>query len=134
MKVSFRDGKLRAMSKTLRADDTDGENVGILHFDQEAANLLFKEADNIIASGALRSWAPAAVDRITDRVEIRGVDVADLPWTEIDFPEDLVFARDMIWPAIDRRRSREDGDNFAEAALRSSTLPGAPEVETPPQT
>ncbi len=133
MKVSFRDRKLRAISKTLSVDDTDGENVGILHFDKNAANLLFQEADKMITSGALKSWAPAAVDRITDRVEIRGVDVADLPWTEIDFPEDLVVARDRIWPAIDRHRSREGGDNFAEAALRSSTLPGAPGVETPPQ-
>ncbi len=132
MKVSFHDGRLRAMSKTLPTDDTDGENVGILHFDQEAATLLFQEADNMITSGAVRSWAPAAVDRIADRVPIRGVDVADLPWTEIDFPEDLVFARDMIWPAIAQRRPREDRANFAHAALRFHTLPEATGVQMPP--
>ncbi|MCH8149488.1 MAG: phosphocholine cytidylyltransferase family protein [Planctomycetes bacterium] len=133
MKVSFRNGLLRAISKTLGADDTDGENVGILHFDQEAANLLFKEADHEIASGELKSWAPVAVDRMTDRVKILGVDVADLPWTEIDFPEDLVFAREIIWPAIDRRGSREDRDNSAAAVLWSPSLPEAPVVEKPPQ-
>ena len=26
--------------------------------------------------------------------------VADLPWVEIDFPEDLEHARDEVWPAI----------------------------------
>jgi len=132
MKVSFRCGKLRAISKTLGTDDTHGESVGILHFDQDAADLLFKEADNIIASGAHKSWAPAAVDRIATRIEIRGVDVADLPWTEIDFPEDLAVARDQIWPAIDRRGSRGGRGHGAEAALRSTRLPKAPGAQTPP--
>ena len=132
MKVSFRDGRLRAISKALSADDADGENVGILYFDQDAANLLFKEADNIIASGAIRSWAPAAVDRITDRVEIRGVDVADLPWTEIDCPEDLLFARDNIWSAIDRPEPRNDRGHFPGAALRSHRMPESSGVEAPP--
>lgn len=100
MKVSFSTGKLRAISKTLVANEVDGENVGILHFDRKAAQLLFDEADGIVASGDFKCWAPAALDRIADRVSMRGVNVSDLPWTEIDFPEDLIVARETVWPAI----------------------------------
>ncbi len=102
MKVSFNAGRLRAVSKILSDDKTDGENVGILRFDRRAASLLFSEADAIIRGGDLKCWAPAAVDRIANRVAVRGVDVSDLPWTEIDFPEDLAFAREKVWPAMQR--------------------------------
>jgi choline kinase len=33
-------------------------------------------------------------------VAIRGVDIADLPWIEIDFPDDLERARRRVWPQI----------------------------------
>ena len=122
MKVSFADGKLRRISKTLSAEDTDGENVGILRFNAKAAALLFAEADAIVRSGDLKAWAPAAVDRIVDRVAIRGVDIADLPWTEIDFPEDLSFARENVWPVI--KRSVFPG-NKGDSSVHATTLHGA---------
>ncbi len=100
MKVSFSGGRLRAISKTLTQTETDGENVGILHFDEQAASLLWAQADAIVKAGEMKCWAPAAVDRMAEHVAIQGVDVADLPWTEIDFPEDLAHARQTVWPAI----------------------------------
>ena len=100
MKVAFLDGRFRSISKDLPAAQTQGENVGILKFERDTAELLFEEASALVASGELKSWGPAAVDRIADRAAVRGVDVADLPWTEIDFPEDMTFARERIWPAI----------------------------------
>lgn len=79
MKVSFEGGRLRAIGKGLSAEESDGENVGILRFDRKSAELLFREACAIVASGGAGRWAPAAVGRIADRVHIRGVDVAGLP-------------------------------------------------------
>ena len=43
MKVSLRGSLVRAMSKRLPDGETDGENVGILQFDRNAANLLFHD-------------------------------------------------------------------------------------------
>jgi len=102
MKVRFDRGRLQEISKSLPTHRTDGENVGILRFDGLAGAELFAAADAIIQTGDIKCWAPAAVDRLAQRVVVRGVDVADLPWTEIDFPEDLEVARNTVWPAIEK--------------------------------
>ena len=117
MKVDIADGRLRTIGKTLAADVTDGENVGILRFDDQAAALLFSEADSIIAEGELKCWAPAAVGRIADRAAIHCADVADLPWTEIDFPDDLAYARETIWPSIIRSAKPECERNTGGTTL-----------------
>ena len=53
--------------------------------------------------GGENDWAPAAVNRLAKKVRIRAVDVADLPWTEIDTPEDLEYARLHVLPKIEGR-------------------------------
>ena len=100
MKVHVRNEVVHALSKKLPSDRVDGENVGILKFVRIGARLLFQEAHWLIRSGAERDWAPAAVDRLARWVPIRAVDIADLPWTEIDFPGDLRVAAQDILPAI----------------------------------
>jgi len=109
MKVSVRDGRLRAISKRLGPEETHGENLGVLFFEEDAGRRLLHEAASIVEAGHLKAWAPAAVDRIADRVAIRGVDVVGLPWTEIDFPEDLVTASQHIWPAISNGNAHRFG-------------------------
>lgn len=100
MKVSLEGNYLKAMSKVLPKKETGGENVGILQFDEESAELLFSEASELIASGKDDRWVAAAVTRIANRVPMRAVDIAGLPWIEIDFPEDLERARREICPDI----------------------------------
>jgi choline kinase len=34
-------------------------------------------------------------------------DIGKLSWLEIDFPEDVIRAREIIWPAIQKERSSE---------------------------
>lgn len=100
MKVRFQGGRLTEISKTMNPDVAHGENLGILKFDAQGARVLLEEADRIVSEGRLKEWAPAALDRMAERVPVRGVDTVGLPWTEIDFPEDLEMARKEVWPAI----------------------------------
>ncbi|WP_343897495.1 phosphocholine cytidylyltransferase family protein [Craurococcus roseus] len=101
MKVELAgDGRLKAMSKTLPADRTHGENVGVLHFDSAAAKTLFREAACVLAEGDRNAWMARAVERAARSVPLRGVNVADLPWIEIDFPDDLERARTQVWRHI----------------------------------
>lgn len=93
MKVSFVDGRLHTINKSMSAEQSSGENLGILKFDEQASRLLFQEADKIVVSGELTAWAPAAVDRIASQVPVHGIEVTNKPWAEIDFPEDLDYAR-----------------------------------------
>ena len=43
-------------------------------------------------------WLAAGVERVAQYMAITGVDVADLPWVEIDYPEDLLHARQLVLP------------------------------------
>ena len=100
MKVAVDNGRVQAIDKNLPEAMTSGENVGILHFDREGTDILFEQADSLIAQGMDRGWAPAAVDRLARMVPVQAVDITGLPWTEIDFPEDLTRAQCSVWPGI----------------------------------
>lgn len=100
MKVQIIDGRLQTMNKQLPQSEVSGENVGILKFDAQGSELLFKEADRIVETGKLDAWAPAAVSGIANQTTINCVDVSDLPWVEIDFAEDYLEAEYRVWPAI----------------------------------
>lgn len=105
MKVNFDGNQLRAISKAMPVADSHGENLGILRFNKRGARSLFAEATRLVESGQHNAWAPAALNRVLKDVPIHGIDVRGLPWTEIDFPEDLSRAETQVWPAIDRSYS-----------------------------
>lgn len=115
MKVVVRDGLLQEIDKRLDPARSSGESLGLLKYDRLASRLLFEEADALIAAGAEDRWAPDAVARLARRVPVRCVDVAGLPWTEIDFVEDVLYARCEVLPEL--RASRRAG-------RRASSGPG----------
>ncbi len=107
MKVKTIDGCVAGMSKSMPAAEAAGENLGILKLSAETANLLFDHADRIIQAGGEKDWLGAAFQEVAKVRRIRAVDVAGLPWVEIDFPVDLRAARKEVWPAIEARRRRK---------------------------
>ncbi len=100
MKVGLNNGLLHAMSKQLDTTTTVGENVGVLCFGKTAAQRLFHEAEQVLKTQGQGVWMAAAVEQLARKAALYGVDIAGLPWTEIDFPEDLALARQEIWPNI----------------------------------
>lgn len=100
MKVTLDDGQLIAMRKQLGQDITSGENVGVLAFNRATARCLFEEAERILSLQGAGVWMSSAVERIAQYVPLYGVDVAGLPWIEIDYPEDYASALKSVWPAI----------------------------------
>ena len=121
MNVSFHGEVLQQISKQLSPRTSQGENVGVIRFDAEAAELLFSVAGEIVAEGGENEWAPEAVNRLTSKVMFRGLDVAGIPWTEIDYPADLEYARRSVWPTIvgGGRGRRRDVAPESEIALPS---------------
>jgi choline kinase len=101
MKVGARDGRVIEMSKDLPADRAIGENVGILKLTRDTAAATFERAGQLIASGLEQSWLGAAINDIAPQRDLHAVDVAGLPWVEIDFAPDLARARKEVWPAIE---------------------------------
>lgn len=104
MKVGLQDGCVKEMSKALPYGRAAGENLGLICLHEKAAQALVSRADEMVQAGKRKSWLPEALEAAAQDVPIRGVDVAGLPWTEIDFPFDLENARKRVWPAIERDR------------------------------
>jgi choline kinase len=100
MKVQVRRGALVTMGKTLAAHQCSGENLGLIHLAGAATRAAFAAAEQIVAAGGERHWLPAAIAAIAREHQVACVDVAGLPWTEIDFPEDLQRARETVMPRV----------------------------------
>ncbi len=105
MAVEVADGRVAGMSKDLPPERISGENVGILKLTAETVTALLDEADRRIDGGDEKSWLAAAVSAVASSRTLTPVDVADLPWVEIDFSTDLVRARKEVWPRIKREKA-----------------------------
>lgn len=100
MKVAFQGERLQEISKSMSENNSEGESVGLLKFTKEGMTALFAEAEAALAAGGENQWAPAAIARLAQYQSIKGIDIAGLPWVEIDFPEDLHQARTVTWNLI----------------------------------
>jgi choline kinase len=103
VKVCFRGGVMVDFRKRPEhAHDWHGESVGFFKFSAEQAAALADACEPYIAAGqhdieyeeAIRDMLLASPSTFTH------VDVTDLPWTEIDFPEDVDKARKVVLPLL----------------------------------
>ncbi|MDH5589809.1 MAG: phosphocholine cytidylyltransferase family protein [Gemmatimonadota bacterium] len=109
-KVGLNGGRITDLGKDFPETGARGENLGLIKFDAQASMTMRKRAEAIISSGGERTWVTEAVRSVLAEVEVTGVNVAGLPWVEIDFPYDLDAARRQVWPEI--QRSRHPGRRF----------------------
>lgn len=103
MKVKTWQGFAIDFSKELPPRDADGENVGILKFGARGGRRLVRHIDALIDAGEFNAWAPMAFRAVAQERPVRAITTDGLLWTEIDFPEDLDRARQIIVPAIVNR-------------------------------
>lgn len=117
MKVQATRGRLVGMSKEMRADHVAGENVGILCLTKETVGALISEAGKLIEADGEKLWLGSAISGIANERDIRAIDIAPLPWGEIDTAYDLERTRKEIWPAIAQGRGRNRLVPLISAAL-----------------
>jgi len=115
--VSAEDGRLLELSEQRSARQTDGENLGLLHLTEVVAWATFETAERLLQRGHEGDSLGAAINVVAKRHPIACVDIAGIPWVEIDYPQDLDEARTEVWPAIAQLRSRSE-------APRVSARPG----------
>lgn len=84
------------------AHDWHGESVGFFKFGADMAVKLADTCDRYVAAGRTDVEYEEAIRdlMLADPASFTYVDVTDLPWTEIDFPEDVAKARAAILPHL----------------------------------
>jgi choline kinase len=122
MKVELDGARIRALSKQLEPVRAHAENVGVLKFSAEGAAVLFEEVERLLAAGHEREFAPFAFNAIAARRPLHAVPIEGLPWIEIDFVDDLLRAREEVWPAIRARRAERPISAALPASNPSTVL------------
>lgn len=105
-KVAIRQRRVVDLGKDVPSEVARGESLGMLKFDADAVEALFESVEALVMAGQEKSWATEAVRTACSRIPLYTVNIAGLPWVEVDFPFDLERARREVWPAISRSRSR----------------------------
>lgn len=101
MKVKVRDELVVDISKGIDPLEADGDNVGIVKFGATGAKVLVGYMDQLIATDAVKDWAPRAFREYAQHHPLYALSTGELPWIEIDFLEDYQRAITEVYPKIE---------------------------------
>lgn len=101
MKVKVSGGRVAEMSKAMKPEEADAENLGVVKFGPRSAPALVEIMDRIVEAGGLRAWAPHAFSEFAQRHPLHAIGTGGYPWIEIDFPDDYKRAVRDVLPAIE---------------------------------
>ncbi len=104
VKVYTRGDRVIALGTKLvpEAWDAVGEGVGFFKCGAEAGPELLRRVEQVLREGGdVSEYEDALHPLVTDRY-VGAVDVTGLPWTEVDFVEDLQRANTDVWPRVVR--------------------------------
>lgn len=107
VKIALHEGGMVEFRKQIDSGlvyDVIGESVGFFRFGHECAALIAAECGRFETEGLGDAPHEEVLRNVMlNRPEWFGVeDVSGLPWIEIDFPEDVIRAREQVLPAIQR--------------------------------
>ena len=96
MKTYFQDGRLVRIGKDLDPVQSAGEYIGLCRFRGEALARYLACIAEMLEDGQTNAWYEGAMNGIVDVAEIAMTSTFGLPWMEIDTPEDLSTAEQMV--------------------------------------
>ena len=102
VKLYTRGGRVIALGKKIVPESWDavGEGVGFFKCGAAAGPEFVQAMEQVIATGDGLNEYEDALNMVLQRTHVAAVDVTGLPWTEIDFAEDLRRAESEILPRV----------------------------------
>ncbi|XYH96117.1 NTP transferase domain-containing protein [Sorangium sp. So ce1128] len=96
MMVGVRAGRVLKIARRVGRDwDVAGESVGFARVGPEGGRVMQRLLEEEVSAGRVDQEYEAAMDRAFQEVPFGIERVDDLPWTEIDFEEDIEKARQL---------------------------------------
>lgn len=108
--VPIRNGKpFEFRKKWAGSADWVGESIGFFRLDRAGLDAAIRETE----ARSVGERRKESYDEVLRALVIAGTfgfeDVTGCPWTEVDFPDDLVFARESILPRLEEPTGRRRG-------------------------
>jgi len=101
VKVLLDGARVTAIGKEINPAEAYGEFIGVAKFTGAIGSLFGATLEEVVLRDKLvKNYFETAVDRMTDKTIFTALDVSDLPCIEIDFPEDLERAKNVILPLL----------------------------------
>ena len=103
VKLCTRDGKIVEFRKKVEVDfDTCGESVGFFKFSSETAQKLIETTESFIPNREECYEEPLRELALNSPTGTFGIeDITGMPWTEIDFHEDIRKAQEKIFTQLE---------------------------------
>jgi choline kinase len=97
MKVHLKGTRLLDIGKTLTADRSDGESIGMLLFRGTGPKLFTDTLDRIMQTPeGLKWWYLRAIGQIAEHHQVETCNIEGHNWGEVDFPADLETVNAMV--------------------------------------
>lgn len=96
MKVTYSDGTLRSINKTMPPEDAHGEYIGMAKFSSAGAKALFQSIQTFVDASRLNGWYENAFQKMCSNTPIHATGTDGLPWIEIDTVDDLELAKNVV--------------------------------------
>jgi len=97
MMLGTKDGRVLGIARRVGTDwDKVGESVGFFLIDDAWLARMRAIIDEFIRRGAVDGEYEEAINSLMAEAPVAFIEVGDLPWTEIDFEEDLIKAEQVL--------------------------------------
>jgi choline kinase len=99
VKYTAENGRITRIGKEIEPDQAAGESIGLSYLNEKAVAAFVSLADELFAHGlGEMDYYERVFDRLCSQpdVSVTEVDITDLRWCEIDFPEDYARAKQMF--------------------------------------
>jgi len=107
MKISLKGTQLTAIGKTLLAQQTDGESIGMLRFMNDGSAIFVNELERLMKlEEGTKSWFLSAIHGLAQSGQV--IDTTNIKgstWAELDTPEDYEICR-RLFGGSDMARKR----------------------------
>ena len=94
------EGRIRAISKALDPEQTQAQSAQLVRFNAEGARQVRQEIEVLMQQDQKDQFPTSSYGPLIDQGLLYGVDISDLPWTEIDYLADYEAAQEHVLPRL----------------------------------
>ncbi|MHA1214087.1 MAG: phosphocholine cytidylyltransferase family protein [Candidatus Hodarchaeales archaeon] len=102
MKVRIKGSNIKAVSKEIPLERTNGESIGMIRFKKQGADQLKNSIHDLVRKPQSKKifWLAAVQDLIDRGYEVKYIEIPRDKWAEVDFHPDLTHVRDQVFQYI----------------------------------